>query len=47
MATSHFVEVTDEEINCFRESAYFSNNHVIDVIILKQLFTNIHLAFGE
>ena len=29
MAESCFVEVTDEEINCFREDAYFSNyNHL-------------------
>ena len=26
MTTSHFGEVTDEEINCFKENAYFSNN---------------------
>ena len=27
MAASRFVELTDEEINCLRETAYFSNNH--------------------
>ena len=31
MAASHFVDVIDEEINnnyCFKENAYFSNNHL-------------------
>ena len=28
MATSRFVEVTDEEINYFNENAYFSNNYL-------------------
>ena len=27
MAASRFFKVTDEEINCFKENAYFSNNH--------------------
>ena len=26
MAASRFVEVTDEDINCFKENTYFSNN---------------------
>ena len=37
MAVSRLVEVTNDEINCFKETGYFSNNHL--VIILKQLFT--------
>ena len=28
MAASRFVEVTDEEINSFKENAYLSNNHL-------------------
>ena len=28
MPASRFVEVTDEEINCFKENAYFKNNHL-------------------
>ena len=27
MAAGRFVEMTDEEINCFKENAHFSNNH--------------------
>ena len=51
MAASRFVEVTDEEINYFKENAYFQI--IANVIILKQLFTSpqtrlfIHLTFGE
>ena len=37
MAASRFVEVTDEEINCFKENAIFQI--ITCVIILKQLFT--------
>ena len=37
MAASHFVQVTDKEINCFKENAYFWNNHLCDYI--KPLFT--------
>ena len=33
MAASHFVEMTDEEINCFKENAYFSYNHINEKII--------------
>ena len=29
MAASRFLEVADEEISCFKESAYFPNNHLI------------------
>ena len=28
MAASRFVEVTDEQISCVKENAYFSNNHL-------------------
>ena len=35
MAASRFVKVTDEEINCLQENAYFSNNHLCNK--LKQL----------
>ena len=28
MAASSFIEVTDEEINCFIVNAYFSKNHL-------------------
>ena len=27
MAASRFVEVIDEEINCLKQNAHFSNNH--------------------
>ena len=42
MVSSSFVEVIDEEINCFKENAYFSNNHLCNCTK-----TMIHLAFGE
>ena len=42
MAASRFVEVTDEEINCFKENAYFSNNH-----LCNYTKTIIHLRLGE
>ena len=43
MPASRLVEVTDDEINCFKENAKFSNNH-LDV---KNTKTIIHLAFGD
>ena len=38
MAVSRFIEVTDEEINCFNENVYFQI--ITYVIILEQLFTS-------
>ena len=42
MTASPFVKVTDEEINCFKENAYFSNNHlcsytktIIDLMLVE------------
>ena len=32
MAASRFVKATDEEINCFRENAYFSNDQLYNCI---------------
>jgi len=42
MAAGPFVEVTDEEINCFKENAYFSNNH-----LCNYTKTIIHSRLGE
>ena len=42
MAASRFVEVTDEEINCFKENAYFSNSHLCNYIK-----TIVYPRFGE
>ena len=42
MAVSRFIEVTDEEINCFNENVYFSNNH-----LCNYTRTIIHLRLGE
>ena len=42
MAANRFVELTDEEINCFKENAYFSNGHLCNYIK-----TIIHLRLGE
>ena len=45
MAASHFVEVTDKEINnCFKENAYFSNDHLCDYMYTKtKLICSPHL----
>ena len=45
MAASLFVEVTAEEINCFKENAYFQI--ITYVIILKQLFASDSVNIGE
>ena len=42
MATSGFVEVTDEGVNCFKENADFSNNQ-----LCNYTETIIHLKLGE
>ena len=42
MAASCFVQVTDEEIDCFIENAYFSNNHPC-----SYTKTSIYLKFGK
>ena len=50
------VEVTDKEIDCFKENPYFSNNHACNytktIIHLRLgeyrwIKTDIHLSFGE
>ena len=52
MAESRFVEVTEEKINCFKETVYISQI-IIYAIVLKQLSpsgsanTDMHLPFGE
>ena len=38
MVASRFVEVTDKEINCFKESENFFQNYTKTII---------HLAYGE
>ena len=42
MAARRFVEVADEEINCCKENASFSNNH-----LCNYTETTIHLRLGE
>ena len=37
MAASRSVEVTDKEINCVKENAHFSNDHLC--YILKQYYS--------
>lgn len=46
MVASHVVEVTDEEINCFKENGHFSLL-ITYAIILKQLFTSALVNIGE
>ena len=42
MAASRFVDVTDEEINSFKENAYLLNNH-----LCNYTRTMIHLGLDE
>ena len=45
MAASRFVEVTDEEISCFKENAYVSNYHLCNYT--KAIFTSGSVNISE
>ena len=47
MAASRFVEVTDEEINCFTENAYFSKNLDFVSVFIHQHHLIMHLKFSN
>ena len=51
MAARCFVEETHEDINCFKENAYFSNNHKENAYFSNNHLCNytktIHLGLGE